>query len=88
MYALFLETRAAAQCDQYAQRKGIDAEELKIRAYSYSGLGARVKYDDNWWVSRCLDNDSHKELDIMYLFTWNKTPEGTALWSSVNRERG
>ena len=104
MKALFLESRAAAEVRHYAaNHPEVDVQELLDRTYlrgleSNSGDGwtpnkepseedAQV-YSD-WWVTRCLQNDSHKEVDIDQLFCWDETEEGEDFWQEVSkREHG
>lgn len=91
MYALFLETEAAAQIDRYVADKGGDAEAIKQRAYAESlkqrrhyGRGNTEEEASNWWVERCLKDDSHKVIDINACFTWFQSVEGQGYWSNIH----
>lgn len=90
MYALFLETEAAAQIDRYAADNGLDAEAIKQRAYAESlkqrrsyGRGETEEDASNWWVERCLKDDSHKVIDVDACFTWSSSVEGHNYWRTI-----
>lgn len=87
MYALFLETVAARQCERYALNHGLDAEKLKQDAYANCNIGVHgAKQDDDWWVKKCLYDDSHKVFTLNGLFLWRRTQQGEEFWRNVYRE--
>lgn len=102
MKALFLESRAARQIREWADKERQPdhrLEEVLEAAYNngqvyfkykqnvgYAGLKG-ITYDE-WWVDMCLKGDLHKDVDINFLMEWIKTPEGQDFWSAVNRNRG
>jgi hypothetical protein len=79
----------------------MDLEELLARTYSRNKEGFLTKdwgppnkgpYSEeeekrfnDYWVGMCLDDDSHKEMDIDSLFCWGDTEEGHEFWSAVSR---
>lgn len=81
MYALFLETKAAEQIDRYVAVNGGDAEEIKQKCYANAKPHGR---NDDWWVNRCLNGDSHKDCSVDSLFTWRNTKEGIDYWERIN----
>lgn len=95
MYALFLETQAAAQIDRYVVTHGGDADAIKQACYNNTfEQGKTVHYFkgktqeefDSWWVNKCLEGDYHKQYDVDSLFTWSHTPEGHGYWASISVE--
>jgi hypothetical protein len=94
MKALFLESRAAAQITMYADEIDLDADglaEMLENAYKYGRKYPNnfrwvdgINYND-WWVTMCLKDDSHKSMDVNCLMAWASTPEGHAFWKNINR---
>lgn len=98
MYALFLESKAAAQVRAFAAARAIgevETEVLLLTCYKHGKDHANHfqfvhgddSYDD-WWVNMCLDGDSHKYMCINQLITWAETPEGKPFWREVNQYGG
>lgn len=97
MYALFLETKAARQIEDYAKQEELGQEWVELyqkRAYEeaiayYSQYNfdpsGRTKEEvySNYLVSKCLKEDSHKEIDIDQLFTWHLSKEGANFWEKI-----
>lgn len=81
MYALFLETEAASQIDRFVAANGGDAEDIKQKCYANSVDQGK---NENWWVTKCLKGDSHKEYDVNILIDWEETPEGINYWCGVD----
>lgn len=81
MYALFLETEAASEIDRFVADHGGDAEDIKLKCYANSVKDGK---DDDWWISRCLNDDNHKEFTIYDLFYWRETPEGHEFWGEIH----
>jgi hypothetical protein len=90
MYALFLETEAAKQIDRYVVAHGGDGDAIKLKCY-INAQAYKLKREkdksqqawDNWWVSRCLNGDSHTEQSIDSLMVWADTPEGHEYWYNI-----
>lgn len=88
MRVLFEESRAAAQCRDYAEQQGYSNEQAKSlldRAYELSKKGPPwgEPWTDERWVTRCLDNDKHKIVGLTGLFHWASTVEGEEFWRRV-----
>lgn len=83
MYVLFLESKAAQQIRDYCANHPDHehtVEETLQRGYKNSEQ-YRTSED---WVKKCLNNDSHKEIDVDRAFTWSDSPEGHEYWASIN----
>lgn len=90
MYELFLETKACEEIDNWAADNNVDAEPIKqacyknARKYKLCHVADASDNDWNdWWVSRCLKNDSHKAQTVDSLMIWGDTPEGHEYWSAI-----
>ena len=86
MFVLFLESTAAKQVRDYCAANPDHphtVEETLQRCYNNS-IDQYYTSDD--WVRRCLDNDSHKEIDIDMSFTWSDSPEGHDYWSCMQND--
>jgi hypothetical protein len=89
MYELFLETKAAQQIDDWVAQnpdRGYDAEDIKQRAYAH--LLEQKSNGSDYLVTRCINNDSHRSLDIDAAFIWRDTKEGHGLWERINNKEG
>lgn len=89
MYELFLETEAARQIDDWVAQnpdRGYDVEEVLQRAYD--NLLEQKSNGSDYLVTRCINNDSHRSLNIDEAFIWSDTEEGHEFWERIhNRER-
>lgn len=86
MYLLFLESKAAQQIRDYCAAHPDHehtVEETLQRCYNngkscdYSGCS------EDGWVTKCLNEDSHKDVDVDMMFTWSETPEGREYWGDI-----
>lgn len=100
MYALFLESYAARQVDEYCRRKGLNADEVKkslyrngfeYKCFAYARRDRLIKAPlyvaeeyDNYWVTKCFAEDSHKHVDVDQMCCWEDTPEGGDFWRTIN----
>lgn len=87
MRILFDESKAAAQCKAYARARAYpegQTQALLDRAYS---LGLSGRFPQERWVSKALDNDGHKSVGIISLFSWGDSAEGVHLWSDIHQAR-
>lgn len=89
MYELFLETEACEEIDNWAAENNVDAEPIKQACYR-NAREYLLKPDNrsdnawnDWWVSRCLKNDSHKAQTVDSLMLWEDTPEGHEYWKKI-----
>ncbi|SPF82087.1 hypothetical protein [Pseudomonas phage GP100] len=89
MKVLFLESKAAGQCLRYAKAHGWDearTQDLLDRCYNNTATCMEKRSAmnaDDWWVSKCLLEDSHKTLTLNALFSWAGSPEGDEYWRRI-----
>lgn len=90
MYELFLETKACEEIDKWAAENNVEADPIKqacyknARTYLFKHKPDQTDADWNdWWVSRCLKDDSHKVQTVDSLMIWVETPEGHEYWSDI-----
>jgi hypothetical protein len=56
----------------------------KIKGLEDMTIDERSVHYDDWWVSRCLDDDKHKRTTVDSICTWDHTPEGQYFWAGVS----
>lgn len=91
MFVLFLESKAAQQIRDYCAdhpEHFHTLEETLQRCYDNGKLCDYSECDEAGWVTKCLREDGHKDVNVDMMFTWSDTPEGRGYWSSIQGDDG
>lgn len=81
---LIKETAMAWELTRYAEAHGYTQEQTDA-LIEKAAENAIDYHSENWWITKALQDNAHKELDLSHCFDWDDTEEGDGYWREIYR---